>query len=148
MREVTLETLVEVTAAMAHPARLRMLALLREGELYVCQIRAVVGGAASTASAHLAILRHARLVTERKQGRFVQYGLVDEEPLASVVREILHLVKDEPQILDDARVLAAARRLPPDTLSRAGLDLTKAGGEGRSPIPVRKPGVARATRSI
>jgi DNA-binding transcriptional ArsR family regulator len=131
MKEVTLDTLAEVGAALAHPGRLRILALLREGDLYVCQIRTVLELAASTVSAHLAILRRNGLVTEQKQGRFVQYGLTDEEPLGSLVREILHLVKEDRQVIEDGRLLEAVRRVPLDRLCRAGLDLNAMGIEGR-----------------
>lgn len=131
MKEVTLDILAQVGAALAHPGRLRILALLREGDLYVCQIRTVLDLAASTVSAHLAILRRGGLVTEQKQGRFVQYGLTDEEPLGSVVREILHLVKENRHVVDDGRLLEAVRRVPLDRLCRAGLDLNAMGIEGQ-----------------
>jgi ArsR family transcriptional regulator len=132
MKEVTLNTLVDVGAALAHPGRVRILALLREADLYVCQIRTVLGLAPSTVSVHLAILRRSGLVTEQKQGRFVQYGLTDEEPLGSVVREILHLVKEDRQVATDAQLLAAVRRVPLDSLCRAGFDLTAVGIRGQA----------------
>ena len=151
MNEVTLDALEAVGSALAHKGRLRILALLREGDLYVCQIRMVLGLAPSTASAHLAILHRSGLVTEHKEGRWVRYSLTDEEPLGSVVREILYLVKEDRQILDDARVLGAVRRVPPDSLCRAGLDMTATGIEGRGcrrgrPAPAQEHRVAPATR--
>jgi ArsR family transcriptional regulator len=152
MNDVTLDTLAEVGAALAHPARLRILALLREGDLYVCQIRSILGLAPSTVSVHLAILRRSGLVAEQKQGRFVQYGLTDEEPLGSLVREILHLVKEDRQVVDDARLLESVRRVPLDRLCRAGLDLTAMRIEGRGcrrrrPAPAQERRVAPAIRS-
>ena len=132
MNDVTLDTLEAVGGALGHRGRLRVLALLREGDLYVCEIRAVLGLAASTVSVHLAVLRRAGLVDEQKQGRFVQYGLTGEEPLGSVVREILHLVKEDRQVIDDARLLDAVRRVSLDRLCRTGLDLTALGIEGRT----------------
>jgi ArsR family transcriptional regulator, arsenate/arsenite/antimonite-responsive transcriptional repressor len=152
MKEVTLDTLEAVGGALAHKGRLRILALLREGDLYVCQIRTVLGLAPSTVSVHLAVLRRGGLVAEQKQGRFVQYGLTDEEPLGSVVREVLHLVKEDRQVIDDARLLEAVRRVPLDRLCRAGLDLTAMGIEGRGcrrrrPAPAQEDRVAPATRS-
>ena len=152
MKDVTLDVLEGVGGALAHKGRLRILALLREGDLYVCQIRTVLGLAPSTVSVHLAILRRAGLLTERKQGRFVEYGLTDEEPLGSVVREILHLVKEDPQVIDDGRMLEAVRRAPLDRLCRAGLDVRAAGIEGRackrrSPDRAQPQRVARVTRT-
>ena len=132
MNEVTLDTLEAVGGALANKCRLRVLALLREADLYVCQIKAVLGLAGSTVSVHLAVLRRGGLITERKQGRFVEYGLTDEEPLGSVAREILYLVKDDPQVVADARLLEAVRQLPLDRLCRAGCDLAAAGIAGRA----------------
>jgi ArsR family transcriptional regulator, arsenate/arsenite/antimonite-responsive transcriptional repressor len=151
VNDVTLDTLEAVGGALGHKGRLRILALLREGDLYVCQVRTVLGLAASTVSVHLAILRRGGLVTEQKQGRFVQYGLTDEEPLGSLVREILHLVKEDRQVIEDARLLEAVRRLPLDRLCRAGLDLAAIGIEGRGcrrrgPAPAQEHRVAPATR--
>ena len=152
MNDVTLDTLEAVGRALAHKGRLRILALLREGDLYVCQIRTVLGLAPSTVSAHLAILRRSGLVAEQKQGRFVQYRLTDEEPLGSVVREILHLVKEDRQLIDDTRLLQAVVGVPLDRLCRAGLDLTAMRNEGRGcqrrrPAPAHERRVTPATRS-
>jgi DNA-binding transcriptional ArsR family regulator len=151
MNDVTLTTLEAVGAALAHKGRLRILALLRESDLYVCQIRTVLGLAASTVSAHLGILRRGGLVLEEKEGRWVRYALTDEEPLGSVVREILHLVKEDRQVIEDARLLTAVRRMPLDGLCRAGVDLSALGIEGRpcrrrSPASSQAPRVAPATR--
>ena len=49
-----------VLKAAGHPARLRILNMLRPGALCVCQITAVLQLAASTVSAHLAELNHSR----------------------------------------------------------------------------------------
>jgi DNA-binding transcriptional ArsR family regulator len=152
MNDVTLDTLEAVGSALSHKGRLRILALLREADLYVCQIRTVLGLAGSTVSAHLATLRRGGLVSEQKQGRFVQYGLTGEEPLGSLVREILHLVKEDRQVIEDARLLEAVRRLPLDRLCRAGLDLAAMGIEGRGcrrrrPAPAKDDRLAPTTRS-
>jgi DNA-binding transcriptional ArsR family regulator len=118
MTAVNLHALAEAGGALAHPGRLRILALLGDDDLYVCQIRAVLGLAAPTLSMQLAALRRGGLVAERKEGRFVRYGLTREEPLGRVVREIPHLVREDRQIQDDARVLEAVRRIPREDLCR------------------------------
>jgi ArsR family transcriptional regulator, arsenate/arsenite/antimonite-responsive transcriptional repressor len=151
MNAVTLDTLEAVGGALGHKGRLRILALLRESDLYVCQIRTVMGLAASTVSAHLGILRRGGLVSEQKEGRWVRYGLTHEEPLGSVVREILHLVREERQVVADAGLLASVRRMPVEGLCRGGLDASATGIGGRkcrpgSPAPARDRRVAPATR--
>lgn len=112
---------------MGHPARVRILALLRDGALYVCQVRSVLGLAASTVSAHLAILRRAGLITEEKQGRWVRYRLTTDEPLGSLTRETLYLVRTDEQVASDAALMAAVRRTSVESLCRSGLRVTAPG---------------------
>lgn len=66
---------VDSLKALAHPVRLRILSLLRGGELCVCQMTAVIGLAPSTVSEHLTLLRRAGAVVERKEGKWVFYAL-------------------------------------------------------------------------
>lgn len=64
--------------ALASPARLELLDLLAQGERTV---EALAGEAALTvanASAHLKVLREARLVEARKEGLYVHYRLADD----------------------------------------------------------------------
>ena len=61
--------------AMGHPSRIRILELLTQGETCVCDIAPVVGSDMSTVSRHLAVLRHAGLITDDKRGLNVFYTL-------------------------------------------------------------------------
>jgi DNA-binding transcriptional ArsR family regulator len=67
-----------VLKALADETRLRALFALRGGELCVCQLIALLELAPSTISKHLSILRNARLVESRKDGRWIFYRLVNE----------------------------------------------------------------------
>jgi DNA-binding transcriptional ArsR family regulator len=111
----TLPALVDAVKALAHPGRLRILAMLQRGDLCVCQMTAVLELAASTVSAHLSDLRHAGLVTERKQGKWVHYHLVSAGPLADLVRRTLRLVGDDDRLGQDARAADSLRRIPLET---------------------------------
>ncbi len=73
MGSTPLDQLTRLHKALAHPVRVRILAMLRGGELCVCQLNAVIGLAPSTISAHLTDLKDAGLVAERKAGRWVHY---------------------------------------------------------------------------
>jgi ArsR family transcriptional regulator len=55
--------------------RLRIIKMLEVKPLCVCEITKILGIAASTASSHLSILRDARLIGARKDGRWVEYYL-------------------------------------------------------------------------
>ena len=69
------EARAEVLKAMAHPARLFMMEELAKGERCVCDLREMVGTDLSTVSKHLAVLRHAGLVSMDKRGPQVFYSL-------------------------------------------------------------------------
>lgn len=64
-----------VLKALANPARARIVKLLEEGELCVCDIIAVIGLKQSTISKHLNILKNAGLVDDRKEGTWAYYML-------------------------------------------------------------------------
>ncbi|WFE69706.1 metalloregulator ArsR/SmtB family transcription factor [Thiomicrospira sp. R3] len=62
--------------ALGHPARLRILNLLRrQDSLCVCELMRVLAFAQSFSSRHLAILRDAGLVETEKHGTWVHYSL-------------------------------------------------------------------------
>jgi len=61
--------------ALSDETRLRILALLQGGELCVCDLMAVLELPQSTVSRHLATLRNAGLVEDRRQGVWMYYRL-------------------------------------------------------------------------
>jgi len=67
---------MNITKALADENRVRiLLALNGHDELCVCQLIEMLQLAPSTVSKHLFILRNARLVRGRKQGRWMHYRL-------------------------------------------------------------------------
>jgi ArsR family transcriptional regulator len=81
-----------VFAALADPTRLRILSLLKDGEVCVCHIHASLGVPQPTASRHLAYLRRAGLVAARRDGVWMHYSLAPQtDPVVfSVVASALH----------------------------------------------------------
>ncbi|GMV95837.1 MAG: hypothetical protein AMXMBFR83_02070 [Phycisphaerae bacterium] len=67
------EARARIAKALAHPSRLFMLDVLVEKELCVRELTKRVGADQSTVSKHLAILRNAGLVEDRKDGSNVYY---------------------------------------------------------------------------
>lgn len=61
--------------ALGDPVRLRVVDLLRHGEMSVGDISKFLEIPLSGASHHLQILKHAQLVTSRRDGRFIYYQL-------------------------------------------------------------------------
>jgi DNA-binding transcriptional ArsR family regulator len=136
MKTSPLSRSVQVHKAMAHPARLRILAMLRSGELCVCQITAVLGLAPSTVSAHLKELRNAGLTAERKEGKWVYIGPASDGETGSLIQRVLGQLEGDPTVLADARLVAELRAIPVETLCRTGFeplrDRTPAETEGRT----------------
>ncbi len=71
--------LARIAKALASPVRLRLLDLLRQGARTVDSIALEAGIPVANASQHLQRLRRARLVVAEREGKFVRYGLSDED---------------------------------------------------------------------
>jgi len=82
------EIKAELFKALAHPARVRALELLIDGERSVGELVPLVGIESSHLSQQLGLLRRAGLVSTRKEGNTVHYALRD--PL---VAELLAVAK-------------------------------------------------------
>jgi len=122
MMTTPLNLLTRAHKALSHPVRVRILTLLRSGELCVCQINAVVGLAPSTVSAHLRELRTAGLVAERKAGRWVHYRLAGEGPGSDALAVLWPALAGDPVLDDDAKVLRRLDKIPVEALCRPEFD--------------------------
>jgi DNA-binding transcriptional ArsR family regulator len=132
-----LQSAIGVLKAMGHPVRLRILAMLRGGELCVCQMTALLDLATSTVSAHLSDLKRAGLVSERKEGRWVFYRLVDVE--SPVLTSVWKTVSRDARVQADARLLRQIRKVDIAELCRVDLDLGRLG--------IRRPAVEGDTEA-
>lgn len=125
-----LTSAVDTYKALAHPARMRILAMLQGGELCVCQLIAVIRSAPSTISAHLVELKRAGLVEERKEGKWVHVRLAEGEQAQEVLAGVFATLADDPQVKADLAVLKKLRRVELAVLTRAGRDLERVGITG------------------
>lgn len=122
-----LPELVRIHKALAHPVRLRILAMLRRGPLCVCQMTAVLQLAASTVSAHLSDLRRCDLVIERKDGKWVEYRLADDAPDAALALVPWGDLEKDRMVAQDRTLLKQLRKVPLEELCRVDLDLSRLG---------------------
>src|SRR5262245_62152028 len=80
------ETLAELIArrfrALGDPLRVRLLDLLRDGELTVNALADQLGAGQQNVSKHLAVLADAGMVARRKDGTHVHYRIADEAVFA------------------------------------------------------------------
>ncbi len=83
----------ELLKALAHPVRLQILDILRDGEQCVCHIEAVLRLRQAYISQQLTTLRKAGLVADRKDGLRVYYRITDRavfrvlDPARSMVEQ-------------------------------------------------------------
>jgi DNA-binding transcriptional ArsR family regulator len=87
----TIAELAEIFKVLCEPTRIRILQALAEEELCVCDLAAVVDTTASAISHQLRLLRAARLVTSRKDGKMVYYALDDVHVLTLFEEGIRHV---------------------------------------------------------
>jgi ArsR family transcriptional regulator len=78
---------VQLFAALADPARLRVVAALADAQRCVCEIQSAAPMAANLLSYHLRTLREAGLIVGTRRGRFIDYRLTDD--VAARVRAAL-----------------------------------------------------------
>jgi DNA-binding transcriptional ArsR family regulator len=91
--------------ALAHPTRVGIMEILRDGEMSVGQLCEKVGIEQANASQHLAVLRNKHLVETRKVGNLIFYRLRDprlgkllemlREYVSDHLSEALAMLKDE-----------------------------------------------------
>lgn len=65
--------------ALADKTRLRLLNLMREGEVCVCFLVEVLGESQPKISRHLAYLRTAGIIEARRDGKWIHYKIVEQE---------------------------------------------------------------------
>ena len=99
---------------LSDPTRVRLLALLRREELTVAELSAVLGLAQPRVSTHLAKLKEAGLVRDRRAGVSAYYRCNDSE--ANGAGEVLRAIEEG---VDDALLAGDAQRLPSVLARRA-----------------------------
>jgi ArsR family transcriptional regulator len=78
----------EIFQALAHPTRIAMVEILRNGEMSAGQITEELGLEQANASQHFAVLRNKQIVISRKEGNLAIYSLRDP-----VLTEVLDVLK-------------------------------------------------------
>ena len=71
--------LVTIFKALSDETRLRIIKLLEEGELCVCDITAALAMVQPKVSFHLSTLKEAGFIKDRKQGKWTHYSLNEKD---------------------------------------------------------------------
>jgi ArsR family transcriptional regulator len=98
--------------AIADRNRLRILKMLEEKPMCVCEITEVLGIAQSSVSRHLGILRDAGLLADEKEGIWVIYRLSGDrsDAIATLLTGVRRWGNDDPQVCADRKKAAAVKR--------------------------------------
>jgi len=113
--------LMAVMKALADENRVRILMVLLPGERCVCQIVELLGLAPSTVSKHMAILKQARIVDSRKEGRWMFYRLAEDDATAEakeMTALAARLLAQDPRVREDVKRMKQILKLDRDELCR------------------------------
>ena len=103
-----MKNLTKIFKALSDQNRIRIMKMLEEKELCLCEISKVLRLANSTASKHLSILRDAGLIVDYKEGKWVNFRLAQASE-SMYVREIQKLIKE--WLPDDETIRADRKQL-------------------------------------
>jgi DNA-binding transcriptional ArsR family regulator len=120
-----MKSAIKILKALADPTRLRIVAVLLQSEVCVCELTAILGMEQSRISHQLRILRDANIVADRRDGRWIVYSIPEgsRPALSLLVKNFLEeelaesdeITKDLARIEDSLRqsVRAACSSSPP-----------------------------------
>jgi ArsR family transcriptional regulator len=122
-----MDDFIRVMKALSDPNRVRILKLLKDGELCVCEIQDLLGLAQSTVSSHMKLLEKAGLVLRRRQGTWILYRLAGDATSTYAQAMLAHLAA---WLEDDPELIAMRCRLP---------EAARLRGCGKVSCPVQQP---------
>ena len=99
--------------ALSDPNRVKIIKMLQQRFLCVCEMKATLNIAKPTVSKHLKLLEDAGLVTSQKDGLWVNYRLSDGSSspyAATVLGNLRHWLNEDRQIADLIEKLPSIRR--------------------------------------
>jgi DNA-binding transcriptional ArsR family regulator len=109
--DVTSHRLAETFGALADVTRLRIIEVLAQEELCVCDICAALGLKQSATSHQLRTLRNLRLVKYRRVGRLVYYSLDDAHISRLFAQGLEHVREDQGLPASETVPLAVPARM-------------------------------------
>jgi ArsR family transcriptional regulator len=108
-----LNKLVKIFKALGDKNRLRIVKMLQQRSMCVCEITAVLQLATSTVSKHLSILKEAEIIIDSKDGKWVDYVLNKRSNnifLAGLLPLLNYWLNDDEQVQSDLAKLKVVDR--------------------------------------
>jgi ArsR family transcriptional regulator, arsenate/arsenite/antimonite-responsive transcriptional repressor len=128
--------LARLFAALADSTRLRLLNLMRGREVCVCYLVEILQQSQPKISRHLAYLRHAGVVSARREGKWMHYRIEmpKDAGAAAILDEVLRALEGDPEMRADTTRLDRACCQPAKFVALVG-----------APLPVNVEAVAPAS---
>ena len=104
----------QIFQALSDETRLRVIKLLEERELCVCELIQVLDMSQPRISRHLSVLKNAGLVDDRREGKWVYYSLCDgneNKAIKTILKTMTLLANDNSAVKKDKKKLKKAVRL-------------------------------------
>lgn len=108
-----MKAFTKVMKALSDPNRVKIVKMLQNKVMCVCEIQEALQISQSSASKHLKILEDAGLVDFKKDGLWVNYYLTDGRTssyVSSLIGNLRHWLEDEPEIAELIKRLPNIRR--------------------------------------
>ena len=108
-----MKAFIKVMKALSDPNRVKIIKMLQQKMMCVCELHAALEITQPSVSKHLRILEEAGLVENKKDGLWVNYHLTDgsKSPyVASLLGNLRHWLEDEPEIDEIVKTLPTIRR--------------------------------------
>lgn len=103
-----MDELLNLFHLLSDKTRLRILLLLLDHELCVCEIFASLNMSQPRVSRQLAVLKQARLIKDRREGKWIYYKIEknsDTQYLLHILPMLAEWLKDDPEAREDQKVL-------------------------------------------
>ena len=98
-----MKNFIKVMKALSDPNRVKIIKLLQQKTMCVCELQGALKIAQPSVSKHLKLLEEAGLVDFKKEGLWVNYYLADGKSspyAASLLGNLKHWLEDDPEISD------------------------------------------------
>jgi len=103
-----MDDLLNMFDILSDRTRLRILLLLRNHELCVCEIFGALNLSQPRVSRQLAVLKQSRIIKDRREGKWIYYQMNESDEnsyLLQILSKLPHWLKDDPEFVFDQEML-------------------------------------------
>jgi transcriptional regulator, ArsR family len=109
-----MKKIANIFKALSDDTRLRVIKLLQERELCVCELMQVLNMSQPRISRHMSVLKNAGLVDDRREGKWVHYSLKKEKQdkkIKILLNTMVVMTNDDAVVKADQKKMKEAIRL-------------------------------------